>query len=203
MLGRKTQVTGQLGSQPRPAAEPFLKSGPIQNWRPLLKAACPDEELIPAQIQGETHQALYIILSGEQGKVQQQASHFSRNIPKCLDHWILETHQDGKALNFLRVYFPSYSIHVSCQGIRGVCYFLTTKSHWYNFLTMECQNDQRRSKLWTDLALGLSAWDGIHIPNTLESTICHNMARSRFGFANLAHKRQCVKSGILDECFHC
>lgn len=134
MLGHKTQVTGQLGSQPRPATEPFLKTGPVLNWCPLLEAACPNEESIPAKSKERLTKLCTSFSGVSKARYNNRTLTLAGISPKCPDHWILETHQDGKALNFLRVYFPSYSIHVSCQSIRGVCYFLTAKSHWYNFL---------------------------------------------------------------------
>ena len=77
----------------------------------------------------EPHQVLYFILSGERGRVQQQIPHCKRNIPKYLDPWTLERYQDGKALIFLRAYFSCLGMHVSCQGIQGIFYFLNIKSH--------------------------------------------------------------------------
>ena len=67
------------------------------NWamrEPLESPEKPYSKLVPKwdvpPKHTEPHQALYFILSGERGRVQQQIPHCKRSIPKYLDHWTLE-----------------------------------------------------------------------------------------------------------------
>lgn len=90
------------------------------------KAACPTGVPLPPRPK-QAHRAVYLPLSGEQGKIQPPVSPFGRNIPKCPDHWTLETRRDGKALTFLGAYLPS-AAYTCLAGDHGVRCFLT-RSH--------------------------------------------------------------------------